>query len=145
MRAAFEGSQRDRGKPVAVRDGASQTPERPSPAVLQAGQVLPARGGTAAVVEAAVHGLRIDHEPQVHVPELRQGRIGSRLTDSDDEPAGDVVDAVAVLDAGFAELGVLEEADVVTQPREMRVADRGRAHAPTAISVTGASTAASSR
>lgn len=74
-------------------------------------------------MEAAVGELGVHEEAEVEgLKTAELGRRG-RLADDDDEPAGDVVGAVAVVAQGACTRGVLEQAGTVAQPEQ--VLERG--------------------
>ena len=75
-------------------------------------------------MEAAVGKLSALEEAEEGCLEPSQLGRPLRLAHDDDERAGDIVGAVAVLNAGRCVQGVLEDADIVAQPQQM--AERGR-------------------
>src|SRR5580700_7954664 len=62
---------------------------------------------------------RVENEGEVAAGQAADGRPGLRLMAYDDQSAGDVVDAVAVLAPGDRVQGVLEEPAVVSEPFEV--------------------------
>jgi hypothetical protein len=62
---------------------------------------------------------RVEDEGEVAAGQATDRRPGLRLMAYDDQPAGNVVDAVAVLAPGGRVEGVLEEPAVVSEPFEV--------------------------
>ena len=121
-----------------------QAPQRPSPAVVDAGIVRPASVEGEAVVAPPVGGLSAEDEGEVAVQEVTEHwrRVG--LPGDHDETPGDVVEAVPEVPPGHRTLGVLEDADVVAEALHVLEGDLGRAHvnAAEASAVTRSSASA---
>ena len=149
--AAPAGAERERfcaAPPDGVVAGAGgrgpETPQRPSPAVVDTGLVRPASVEGEAVVAPPVGGLSADDEGEVAVHEVAEQwrRVG--LAGHDHESPGDVIEAVPEVPPGRRSLGVLEDADVVAEPLHVLEGDLGRAHvnAAAASAVTRSSASA---
>src|SRR6185437_5662250 len=97
----------------------AEAPQRPSPPVTHRRLVAPLTVGGHPVVTGSRGVERVEDEGKVAVSQAADGRPGLRLMAHDDQPAGGVVDAIAVLAPGDRVEGVLEEPAVVGEPVEV--------------------------
>src|SRR3984957_13130492 len=113
----------------------TETPERPAPPVTHRCFVAPSPVHGHPVVTGPRRIERVEDEGEVAAGQTAGGRPGFRLMAHDDQPAGGVVDAIAVLAPGDRMQSVLEEPAVVGEPFEViehRRANAGRgSHAAT--------------
>src|SRR5258705_318568 len=97
----------------------AEAPQRPSPPVTYRRLVAPLTVDGHPVVTGPRGVERVEDEGKVAVSQAADGRPGLRLMAHDDQPAGGVVDAIAVLVPGDRVEGVLEEPAVVGEPVEV--------------------------
>src|SRR5689334_8549645 len=99
-----------------TRGGGAEAPERPSPPVACPGLVAPLAADGHPIVTDPGGIERAEDEGEVTAGQTACGRPGFRLMAHHDQPAGGVVDAIAVLAPGGRVEGVLEEPALVGEP-----------------------------
>src|SRR2546425_5303426 len=121
--------------------GSSESPQRAAPTIFEVRLVLPPQVKATPVVETSVGGLRCNDEREIRPGQLVEPPRWIRFPDGDQQPAGDVVDAVAMFSPGLGQLGVFEQTRTVAQAKEVLERHRGQDHA-LASTVSGASASA---
>ncbi len=112
-------------RPLALRGAARQCsgrtggPERTPCRVVEADSVQPLALDREPIAEAAVGTLSSLEEGEADCGEAFELRRPRRLSHQRDQGAGNVIGAVAVLEARRRQLGVLENADAVTHFEQM--------------------------
>ncbi len=112
-----------------------QSPQGAPPPVLQRGRIAPPPVGSHPVVARSVVLDRSQREVEVVLQQLTQPGVGCRFAAGDQECAGHVVEAVAVLRPRLGEQRVLEQPVSARQPAQVvehRPGDHGgETHAAT--------------
>src|SRR5882724_10511223 len=117
-------------RPIGVRGGAAQAPERAAPPVTEARRVLPAAVVAKTVVEAPVL-MRVRGEREERL--LQPGEFRPRFPAEYHQAARHVVEAVAVLAARQRSGRVLEQADIVGHAQQVSIVQPGGCHATTGV------------
>ena len=113
----------------AARGSRAESPQGAAPAVLGSRVVVPPAVVAEAVANPAVRSLRLGQEVEVAASQRNELLRRRLLAADDDQPAGDVIDAVAVLVPRHDALGVFQQADAVGEAQQMAERRRRVTHA----------------